>query len=75
MDDSIITKLRQYKFLGYSIFDFVTSYVSAYYLAKYYKLNVPAMLLLVLPSGVLAHELFGQNTPFNQLAKKNKLVL
>lgn len=63
-----LQNLREYKVGPFTVFDTVVSFVVAYYFAQYFKYDVRAVMLLVLPVSVLIHKMVGQSTPLTQMA-------
>jgi len=72
---NLIEFLRQFRFLGYAIFDLAVSFLGIYLLSPFLskmflkiRISVPLVnwLFLTLPLGILVHLLFGQITPMTQ---------
>lgn len=64
---SIIDTLRSVRIGPFAIFDFAMSFLGAYLIAPYLKIDRRAALLLIVPIGVLVHELVGRRTVLNKL--------
>jgi hypothetical protein len=65
--NDFIKKLRKYRIFNIAIFDIVSSFVAAYFIAKYLEYPVEQAFLLVIPISILTHILFNIKTPFTTM--------
>lgn len=62
-----IEKLRSYRIGPFAVFDFAMSYLAAWYGAPLLKQNREKAMWLVIPLGIVVHELIGRKTPLNKM--------
>lgn len=62
-----LEKVRSVRVGGFAIFDIVLSVIPAYFAAPYLKMSRRSAMLLIIPFGILVHELFGIKTPLNKM--------
>ena len=64
---SLIKTLRKPRVGPFAVFDVAASLGAAYWLAPKLGVSRKVALVAAIPAGVLAHELFGIDTPLNRM--------
>jgi hypothetical protein len=62
-----IERLRSHRIGPFAIFDFAASYLAAWYGAPYLNISRKRAMWLIIPLGILVHELIGLKTPLNKM--------
>ncbi len=65
--NDFIKRFREYRIFNVAVFDLITSFLAAYFIAKYLNYPVEQAFLLVIPVGILGHILLNKKTPLTDM--------